>query len=81
MGRMTVSTCGSINSSFNLMRTAAMTLTPLSIIPQAVVLFTFFMSAFIETDIFLFHVQLQVLLPHYQPIILSAQKLLLILIQ
>ena len=35
----------------------------------------------IETCTFLSHVRLPVRLPHYQPIILSAQKLLLILIQ
>ena len=38
-------------------------------------------NIFIETDIFLFHVRLQVQLPYYQATILSAQMLLLILTQ
>ena len=42
---------------------------------------TLSMFTFIETDIFLFHVLLQVRLPHYQPTVLLTWKLLMALIQ
>lgn len=42
---------------------------------------TLSMSTFIETDIFLFHVLLQVRLPHYQLTVLLTWKLLMALIR
>ncbi len=42
---------------------------------------TLSMFTFIESDIFLFHVLLQVRLPHYQPTVLLTWKLLMALIQ